>query len=116
MTRQHLPDRRPCIFTDARWEGHQLTISASYHPETGRLSEVFADSPKGGQMDSTLKDACTIISLALQNGITVPELAKSMARAPDLLRGKDATLPASPVGAILDALGAEIAANAEAGS
>lgn len=110
MTRQILPNRRPSIFVNADWQGHELTISASYNPDTARLAEVFADTPKGGQMASTLADACTIISIALQNGLTVAELSKSMARAPDLLRGENATMPASPVGAILDALGAEVTA------
>jgi hypothetical protein len=86
------------------WQGHSLTVSASFYPDSGRLGEVFADSPQGGQMQFTLADACTLISIALQHGITVAELSKSMAVVPDLLRGKDATMPASPVGAILNAI------------
>lgn len=122
MTREHpperiqLPTRRQGFVVNAEWEGHPFTISYSLYPDTGLIGEVFADVLHGGQMQATLSDACTLISIALQFGITVPELAKSMAEAPDLLRGKDATVPASPVGAVLDALGAEIAANAEGGA
>lgn len=107
MTRQPLPTRRPSLFSDVDWEGHRLTVSASFYPDTGRLGEVFADAEKGGQMQATLSDACTLISIALQNGITVADLSKSMAEAPDLMRGKGHTLPASPIGAILKALATE---------
>jgi hypothetical protein len=105
MTRETMPTRRPSIFRDVDWEGHHLTVSASYYPDTGRIGEVFADADKGGQMQATLSDACTLISIALQHGITVADLSKSMAEAPDLMRGKGHTLPASPIGAILNALG-----------
>lgn len=55
-------------------------------------------------MQSTLADACVLISIALQHGITTHQLAKSLARVPDVFAGGDATLPASPIGAILGAL------------
>ena len=107
MTRQTLPTRRQGFVADVDWEGHHMTVSASYYPGTWRIGEVFADPEKGGQMQATLSDACTLISIALQHGITVAELSKSMAEAPDLIRGKGHTLPASPIGAILNALGVE---------
>ena len=122
MTREHPPERisppqrRPSELFDTSWEGHPLKIGISHYPETGEICEVFADTKKGGQMQATLDDACTLISLGLQYGLTIPQLAKSLSRVPDLAQGGDATLPASPVGAILDALGAEIAANAEGGA
>ena len=104
MSREPLPTRRPSVLRHVDWEGHHLTVAASYYPATGDIGEVFADTDKGGQMHDTLSDACTLISIALQHGITVAELSKSMAEAPDLMRGKGNTLPASPIGAILNAL------------
>lgn len=105
--REPLPTRRPSVFVQTEWQGRPLTVSASFYPETGEIGEVFCDTPNGGQMQATLNDACRAISIALQFGATIPEMAKTMAMEPDLMRGKGHTLPASPIGAILNALGAE---------
>lgn len=102
--RTTLPTRRPSVALQAEWGGHAITVSAGYHPDTGAISEVFADAPKGGHMQATLADSCVLISIALQHGVTVAELSKSLAREPDLLRGNGETLPASPVGTILETL------------
>lgn len=104
MSRATPPNRRPNITVAAEWGGIGFTITAGYDPRTADLCEVFADTPKGGQMQSTLADACVLISIALQHGITTHQLAKSLARVPDVFAGGDATLPASPIGAILGAL------------
>jgi hypothetical protein len=105
MNRKPLPARRPSVSIETDWQGHPITVTASYYPD-GTLGEVFADAPKGGHMQATLADACVLISIALQHGISVADLSKSLARTPDLLRGKGATTPASPVGSILEVLGA----------
>ena len=101
--RTPLPTRRPSLLVQADWQGHPITIGASFY-DSGEIGEVFADTPKQGQMQATLADACVLISISLQHGIPVSELRKSMAVEPDLMNGEDATRPASPVGAILDAL------------
>jgi len=74
-------------------------------PTTGAVREVFADTVKGGQMQATIADACVLISLALQHDIAPAALAKSMARCPDPMAG-GADMPASPIGTILDLIGA----------
>ena len=103
--RTQLPARRPADTIAAEWQGHPFTITVGYCPRTLAPMEVFADTAKGGQMQATLADACVMVSIALQYGITPAELAKSMARVPDLMAGNGAELPASPIGAILDLIG-----------
>lgn len=50
---------------------------------------------------SLLEDACVVVSLALQHGITPAELAHSMGRAP---AGETTTTPASVIGAVVEVL------------
>ncbi len=104
MTRKQLPNRRPNVTVETDWDGHPLSITVGFHPRTGRASEVFADSAKGGQMADTLRDACVIISVALQSGLSTNELSKSIASVPDLITGGGSLRPASPIGAIMQTL------------
>ena len=61
-------------------------------------------------MRTTLEDACVVVSLALQNGVTSAQLVHSMARVP----GSDVKArPASIIGAIAEALTEEPTALAE---
>lgn len=107
MTRTRLPDRRPSVNLPVVWRTdtgeQQFVLTAGYSPDTGALAEVFySDGQKtGSQLQHTVQDACVLISVALQHGVTVAELARSIGRVP--LYG--ATAAASPIGAILDALG-----------
>jgi hypothetical protein len=97
MTRKQLPNRRPNVTVQTDWDGHPLSITVGFHPRTGRASEVFADSAKGGQMADTLRDACVWASLILQSGMTPQELTKSLGRVPDYTGTERA---ASPLGVI----------------
>ncbi len=97
MTRKQLPNRRPNVTVETDWDGHPLSITVGFHPRTGRASEVFADSAKGGQMADTLRDACVWASLILQSGMTPQELTKSLGRVPDYTGTERA---ASPLGVI----------------
>jgi hypothetical protein len=100
-----LPTRRYNETVMAEWDGHPFTLTMGYDRPGGTVFEVFADTAKGGQMQGVLADACVLISIALQHGITPAALAKSIARCPNLLRGDGAELPASPIGTILDMIG-----------
>ena len=72
--------------------------------KAGRPREIFVTNGKSGSgMDALLGDVAVIVSIALQSGIAPHDLAKSIARVPDLINGPS-TNPASPVGAILDLL------------
>lgn len=104
MTRATLPQRRPNVTRSAEWDGHAFTVTIGFDPATGAPMEVFADTTKGGQMAATLADACVVISIALQHGIGVDALSKSLGRVPVLWGAEGQDAPASPVGAILEAI------------
>lgn len=106
--RQTLPSRRPSVVRAARLEDHRFLLDIGFYAD-GRPAEVFADRPKTDQMGAMLSDACTVISIALQYGISFEALAKSLGEEPDVLRGKGAVKPASPIGTILAEVAAEIA-------
>jgi len=68
---------------------------------------VFISTVKGGSsMCAMLEDFAVVVSVALQYGVTARELGASMGRVPeveDALTPR-ATLPASPLGQVLDRL------------
>jgi hypothetical protein len=102
--RKTLPNRRPNLTRAVQWDGHDFTVTIGIDPATGAPAEVFADTRKGGQMQATLADACVMISLALQHGIAPADLAKSLGRVPVLWGPEGRDAPASPVGAVVEAL------------
>lgn len=101
-----LPYRRPSVTAEVVWgavDVQVFTVTVGFDPETGKAREVFADGPKEGSvMQAVLADACTVVSVALQHGITPEALAKSLGTAPMWRRGGLASGPASPIGAILE--------------
>ena len=101
MSREPLPTRRETTSHDFEWQGHPIRIQVG-HYEDGRMGEVFCDTARGGHMQATLADACVLISIGLQRGVTIAEQSKSVARVPAW--PGNATTAASPIGAILDAL------------
>ena len=106
--RHVLPTRRPNVTLSIDWNGHSLDVTIGFAPDTGAPSEVFANTAKGGDMAAALADACVILSIALQNGIAPADLAKSLGRVPVLWAEEGVTQPASPVGAIVEAILAEV--------
>jgi hypothetical protein len=59
-------------------------------------------------MQAALADACVVISIALQHGITADELAKSLGQVPVLWLPEGSPGPASPIGAVVAAIQAEV--------
>jgi hypothetical protein len=107
MTRCHLPNLRPSVTVTVHWNGQAFPVTIGFHPDTGAPSEAFADVAKGGDLQWVIADACVLISIAMQHGIAPADLAKSLGRVPTW--GDDgATAPASPVGAVMDAILAEV--------
>ena len=107
--RQPLPARRPALTTATQWQGHEITVTTSFYPDTGLVGEVFADTTKGGQIAECLADAAVLASIALQHGVAPGDLAKSLGQVPNLLYRPDDPdsmqpqfQPASPVGAMMD--------------
>ncbi len=106
MTRQRLPDRRPSATRVIRWVGSddnltEYAVTVGFFLD-GRPGEVFCSAGKvGSTMRTTLEDACVVVSLALQHGVTPAQLVHSMARVPVSVT---TSRPASIVGAIAEAL------------
>lgn len=105
MTRVPLPNRRPSVNVGAVWQTDageaSFTLSAGFDPGTGALRDVFySDGLKSGTaMLHTIQDACVLVSVALQHGARIEGLAHSLGRL-----GRDCSQPASPIGAVVDAL------------
>ncbi len=106
MTRARLPARRPSRTHELRWadsngQPTKFTMTVGFFLD-GRPGEVFADGPKtGSAMQALLADACVILSVALQHGITPAELLHSMGRTPV---SETQSAPASVIGAITEVL------------
>lgn len=109
MTRQRLPDRRPSANVRVEWvtpsATHTFYVTLGYDPSDARIREVFySDGMKSGaDLRSMAQDACVLISLLLQHGLTPDEIGKSLAVAPVM----DEVRPASLVGAVIEAIRAQ---------
>lgn len=99
-----LPARRPSVTRAVTIADRPVAVTVGFYLD-GRPGEVFADGPKeGSQMQAVLSDACVLISIALQHGLSPAALAHSLGRSPAPWLGEDATVWASPIGAILEAV------------
>lgn len=112
-TRRRLTNRRPNFSRVIEHDGqtYNATIGLDYYG--GRVSEVFLSAEKEGSgMSALLGDIAVVISVALQWGVPVEALAKSVGRVriapikPEEIDAPDmsTTRPASAIGATLDAL------------
>lgn len=124
--RQRLPHRRPTVTEKLEGcGGGSLFVSAGIDPNSGAVKEVFFGGTKEGSgLDAIMGDIAVVISVALQHGVPVEALTRSVARVPlapmrpeDLDGRPIPTVPASPIGATLDwvqELGREMATDSEA--
>lgn len=76
---------------------------------TGAINEVFVDIPWSGKSQTSLttlaaKDAALLISIALQHGATIDELADGMGRSEYPEMGKSVERPHTMIGTILNTL------------
>jgi hypothetical protein len=104
MTRQTLPNRRRGIARDLHWTdgASEVRFTANFgFYDDGRIGEVFADTGKTTAMQSLMDDACVLISIALQYGLTPEQLSHSLGTVPVYVLGQPTEAPASPIGAIL---------------
>ena len=109
--RRRLPNRRPSLTQELQVGGQIFTADVGFDPETGQPRELFLTAGKEGSLiNALLADAAVAISVALQHGVPVVALAKSVGRLPALpvapgdLDQPSGKLPASPIGAALDLL------------
>jgi hypothetical protein len=108
MTRAVLPNTRSNVTRTVHWGEHEFSVTIGLDPETWQPMEVFADTQKGGDMHVTIADACVWASIALQHGVSPADLAKSLGQVPVPGAPKGTTGPASPLGAIVEAIMAEV--------
>ena len=110
--RARLPDRRPSHVETLEVGGQVITACVGFDPATDQPREVFLNGgTAGSQVDAIVADAATVISVALQFGVPVAVLAKSVGRLPSAPATPDAldqlvsgSQPASLIGAALDLL------------
>jgi hypothetical protein len=101
--REKLPARRPTLTVETSWRSHAFSISIGFDYD-GRPREMFADAEKPtSDFQAVLADSCIVISIALQFGCTLEELAKSMGSTETYDAGEPVEEPSSPVGHILNA-------------
>ena len=78
--RQLLPPRRQSINHSLTFEGHKFHITIGFYDD-GSPGEVFCDVGKTPQgVQQIMSDACIIISVALQHGVSGEALGKSLPR------------------------------------
>jgi len=103
------PERRPSETFQTEWQGHAITVTVGLYPDTLLPCDVFADTARGGHMQYALADACIIISIGLQCGMSPAELTNSLGTIPVMVLRDGAMVevegPASVVGAILAVVG-----------
>ena len=110
MIRTCLPNARPSITVNVHWNGHEFPVTIGQTWPDMQPAEVFADVAKGGDLQWAIADACVVISIALQHGIAPADLAKSLGRVhvmqwdPETEAMVEVLQPASPVGAVIEAI------------
>ena len=110
MTRDRLPNRRPNETETLEVSGQRFEACVGFDPDSEQPAEVFLTGGKEGSHSAAmLSDAATIISVSIQYGVSLEDLAKSVGRLPagvvapaEIDLGLVRTVPASPIGAALD--------------
>ena len=111
--RQRLSDRRHQLTENIEVGSQTYTASAGIDPDVGNVREVFLCGAKeGSEIDNILGDTAVVISVALQHGVPIDALARSVARTrttpiqPSELDGglPLPTIPVSVIGRALDFL------------
>ena len=102
MARERLPNRRPSSINRIEHvmpEGGGFVLEVAVaHFADGRVAELFVTDPgtkSGSALAVVLNDAAIIVSLFLQHGGRIDDLAKSLGR-------YDNGAPVSPLGAVVD--------------
>lgn len=104
--RKRLSNRRTSWVVEFVWRDtvYTATISADHSDPAMMPKEIFINGAKeGSDLRAVTADASTLISIALQHGVTAEAMAKSISRTAVELDGP-AIAPATLIGAALDAL------------
>ncbi|MEM7046037.1 MAG: hypothetical protein AAF442_00075 [Pseudomonadota bacterium] len=93
MSRHRLPNRRLAVTHKVAWDWREERITIGYDDQ-GRAREVFASGRVAdSKIDAMLIDTGIVLSLALQYGIPISEIAAAV--------GVDKHDPNSIIGAII---------------
>lgn len=99
MTRERLPDRRANVSVGIHTQGAAGRATWGFYAD-GRPAELFLDVGKPGSgMAEAARDAALVLSIALQHGVPLAEIAAALSRDPS-------GAAAGPVGVAVDALAA----------
>jgi len=99
--RERLPARRRSLLLRVVYRGTHYHVRIGLYAD-GRLGELFSYGDKiGSDRRREMDDACVCVSVALQWGADIHELAESMGR-----DGCEA--PASALGAVIDCAATEM--------
>ena len=86
MTREPLPNRRPCRTFGFQHDGHRFTSTVGLFAD-GRPAEVFMSAGKpGAALETACRDAAVAVSIALQHGAPVEVLRHAVTTAAPLGR------------------------------
>lgn len=104
--RTPLKNRRPAILSDVAYTsagGHEQRFTVRFgFDESGSIKEVFCNSLKSGtDLNGLINDACIAISLLLQHGMGMAQLAEAFGE--NRAEGQEHGPPSSPLGAIVKA-------------
>jgi hypothetical protein len=95
VIREILPNRRACETLEFSRDGVRIKVTVGFRLD-GQIGEIFLNADRANSMlDVLLSDAAIIVSIAIQNGATVRQLAHAIKR--DV-----SGLASSPIGAVLD--------------
>ena len=106
MTRARLPARHDARTIGVKYRdmsGLEVKAYVTYSTgersaDTGRVTEVFIVASKpGSAAEAAMRDAGLVLSLALQHGVALEEVARA------LTRNEDGS-PAGPVSVVVDAI------------
>jgi len=79
--RQNLPNRRFSINRTIEHERHTYEVTIGVYPDEFRPGEVFVQCTKiGSHVEALGRDAAVLLSLALQHGIPIDLLRKTLQR------------------------------------
>ncbi len=78
--RTRLPNRRLCATHTLNWNDCDLWMGVGYDT-SGRAREVFLNGHKvGSEIEAMIQDACVLVSLHLQRGLSAAALARHLGR------------------------------------
>jgi len=95
MTRQPLPQKRRNETQEFERDGISVKMTVGFYDD-GRIGEIFLNADRANSMlDVLMSDAAIAISLALQNGVPIQQIAHALKR-------DKFGIASSPIGAAVD--------------